>query len=59
MQTAADIAPPAAPKGAMPPGWGADELTKFLQAARDNQNATFFKKRAATSKLIAIDAEFV
>src|SRR5262249_1498771 len=61
MQTT--IAPPAspkpAPKGATPPGWGDDELTKFLQAARDNQNATFFGKRETTGKLIAIDAEFV
>jgi hypothetical protein len=42
-----------------PPGWGDDELTKFLQAARDNQNATFFRKREVMAKLIAIDAEFV
>jgi hypothetical protein len=45
--------------GATPPGWGHDELTKFLQAARDNQNATFFRKRDATNKLILIDAELV
>lgn len=42
-----------------PPGWGDDELTKFFQSARDNQNATFFRKREATVTLIAIDAQFV
>ena len=56
--TASPTLPKPAPKGAPPPGWGDDELTKFLQAARDNQNATFFLKREATGKLIAIDAEF-
>lgn len=50
---------PAQPANATPPGWGKDELSKFLQAARDNQNATFFLKRAETDLLIAIDAEFV
>jgi hypothetical protein len=63
MQTGIDTAPPVAPKpapvGATPPGWGDDELTKFLQAARDNQNATYVHKCDATGKLIAIDAEFV
>ncbi len=59
MQTTIDATLPAASKGATPPGWGNDELTKFLQAGRDNQNATFFRKREATAKLIAIDAEFV
>jgi hypothetical protein len=56
MTTATDTAPgPSA--DTTPPGWGLDELTKFLQAARDNQNATFFRKREATNKLIHIDAE--
>lgn len=59
MPTATAPAPQPAPKYMPPPGWGDDELTKFLQAARDNQNATFFRKHEATAKLIAIDAEFV
>lgn len=42
-----------------PPEWGADELTKFLDAARSNQWATFWNKKAAVGKLIAIDAQFV
>jgi hypothetical protein len=58
MQTVTNTAPPPAPKGVLPPGWGDDELTKFLQAARENQNATFFRKRNETGLLIAIDAEF-
>ena len=41
-----------------PPGWGADELTAFIEAAHQNQYATFFRKRPATAKLVAIDAEF-
>lgn len=48
---------PAEP-GVQPPGWGADELTKFLEAAHQNQYATFHRKRPAMSKLVAIDAEF-
>jgi hypothetical protein len=50
---------PPQPANAVPPGWGKDELTKFLQAAHANQHATFFQKRAETGLLIAIDAEFV
>lgn len=42
-----------------PPGWGADELTRFLDASRSNQWATFAKKRASVQKLTAIDAQFV
>ena len=42
-----------------PPGWGADELTKFFDAARANQFATFFAKPGVVQKLIAIDALFV
>ena len=34
-------------------------MTKFLNAARDNQHATFHGKREAMAKLIAIDAQFV
>jgi hypothetical protein len=42
-----------------PPGWGTDELTKFLDAARSNQWGTFWNKRSAAGKLIAIDAQFI
>jgi hypothetical protein len=63
MPTATDTAPPPAatpvPKGVPPPGWGNDELTKFLQHTHENQHATFFHKHQPTAKLIAIDAEFV
>jgi hypothetical protein len=45
------------PKNA-PPGWGDDELSKFLDAAHRNQYATFHSKRAAMGLLVAIDAEF-
>jgi hypothetical protein len=40
-----------------PPGWADDELTRFLDAARSNQWATFAHKPMAR-KLIAIDAQF-
>jgi hypothetical protein len=42
-----------------PPGWGKDELTKFLDNARDNQHATYFRKREIVGKLIEIDAQLV
>ena len=42
-----------------PPGWADDELTKYLETADRNQQATFVRKRAATAKLIDIDAQFV
>jgi hypothetical protein len=41
-----------------PPGWGNDDLSKFLEAAHQNQYATFVNKRDAMSKLVAIDAQF-
>jgi hypothetical protein len=41
-----------------PPGWGADELMAFIEAAHHNQYATFFQKRAAMRMLVSIDAEF-
>jgi hypothetical protein len=46
------------PSTKLPPGWGDDELTKFLHAAHQNQYATFFKKRDAMQKLLAVDAQF-
>jgi hypothetical protein len=41
-----------------PPGWGEDELTRFLEHARQNQHATFANKRDAVAKLMDIDALF-
>jgi hypothetical protein len=41
-----------------PPGWGEDELTKFLQQTHQQQYATFHSKREATGRLIAIDGLF-
>lgn len=54
----AKLPPCAPPLKEAPPGWGEDEFTKFLDAARDNQWATFWNKRSPVEKLIAIDAEF-
>jgi hypothetical protein len=42
-----------------PPGWGQDELSKFLQKTHEQQYATFHNKCDATAKLIAIDGLFV
>lgn len=42
-----------------PPGWGTDELTKFLDGARSNQWGTFWNKQSVVGKLIAIDAQLV
>jgi hypothetical protein len=61
MTTTAPNPPPEAPPvrtNVPPPGWGSDELSKFLNEAQQNQYATFFRKREAMAKLIAIDAEF-
>ncbi len=58
MATAAPKAPPPSRTNAPPPGWGSDELSKFLHEAHQNQYATFVRKREAMGKLIAIDAEF-
>jgi hypothetical protein len=41
-----------------PPGWGNDELTKFLEATHQNQYASFVQKREAMSLLVDIDAQF-
>jgi hypothetical protein len=52
-------AKPSPPPGQeKPPGWGNDELSKFIEAAHQNQFATFFRKRDAMAKLVAIDAQF-
>jgi hypothetical protein len=51
--------PAAARSNAPPPGWGQDELSKFLQETHQQQYATFHRKREATGRLIAIDELFV
>lgn len=56
---AAKVPSPAPANTNPPPGWGTDELTKFLDAARSNQWATFWNKRSTVSTLIEIDAQFV
>jgi hypothetical protein len=43
---------------ASPQGWGADNLTEYLEAYRANQFATFANKRASMADLIKIDAMF-
>ena len=40
------------------PYWGDDELTKFLDAARENQFAVFTKKIPETKRIIEIDSIF-
>jgi hypothetical protein len=42
-----------------PPGWGKDELSKFLQETHQQQYATFHNKKKAVAPLIAIDDLFV
>jgi hypothetical protein len=62
MSTAGKIpsAPPeVARSNSAPPGWGQDELSKFLQETHQQQYATFYNKREATGRLIAIDELFV
>src|SRR5215472_11081810 len=56
--TTATKLPTYSPSNPKPPGWGDDELSKFLDGAHQNQYATFGKKRDAMTKLIAIDAQF-
>ena len=41
-----------------PPGWGRDELTKFIDLAASNTYATFHNLKADYSKLSGIDATF-
>jgi hypothetical protein len=42
-----------------PPGWGDDDLTKFLDIVRHNQFATFATEGPAIKKLIAVDGLFL
>ena len=54
------FAPPdVARTNSAPPGWGKDELSKFLQETHQQQYATFHNKRAAVARLVAIDDLFV
>jgi hypothetical protein len=46
-------------KGDVPPGWGRDALTKFLDKVRANQLGTFANKRGAFERIAAIDQVFV
>ncbi|HEX3216468.1 MAG TPA: hypothetical protein VHR67_06385 [Aestuariivirgaceae bacterium] len=43
----------------VPLGWSSDELSKFWEAGRKNQFATFVKKRPVYKRLVAIDALFL
>jgi hypothetical protein len=56
--TAEKLQPVAPNQNPKPPGWTDDELSTFIEATHQNQYATFFKKRSAMSKLVAIDAQF-
>jgi hypothetical protein len=42
-----------------PPGWGKDELSRFLQQTHQQQYATFHNKKEAVGRLVAIDDLFV
>jgi len=55
-RAAAKPSPP--PAKEKPPGWGNDELSKFIEFAHQNQYATFARKRDAMGKLVAIDEQF-
>ncbi len=55
----AEMTRPSATSRATPPGWGDDELSKFLQATHEQQYATFYRKRTETARLIAVDKFFV
>lgn len=57
MTNAADKLPPP-PANNKPPGWGEDELSKFIEAAHQNQYATFVRKRDVMAKLVSIDSLF-
>ena len=42
-----------------PPGWGKDELSKFLQETHQQQYATFHNKREETARLVMLDSLLV
>jgi hypothetical protein len=45
-------------KEGVPPGWGQDELTEFLDNARENHLDTFANMRGAFDRLAEIDRAF-
>ncbi len=51
--------PDVARTNSTPPGWGKDELSKFLQETHQQQYATFHNKKEAVARLVAIDDLFV
>jgi hypothetical protein len=56
----APFGPPAvARSNTTPPGWAADELTRFLQQTHQQQYASFHNKKQAVGRLVAIDELFV
>jgi hypothetical protein len=58
METASKAPLQTPPSGAAPPGWGNDDLTKFWDAARQNQFGTFARK-PIYGRLADIDELFV
>jgi hypothetical protein len=46
-------------KGDVPPGWGQDKLTEFLDKVRANQLGAFANRRGAINRLAAIDEAFI
>jgi hypothetical protein len=48
----------APPPGAVPPDWAIDDLTKFWDAARQNQFGTFAQKQPVYKRISDIDALF-
>jgi hypothetical protein len=42
-----------------PPGWGKDELSKFLQETHQQQYATFHNKREEVGRLVQVDSLLV
>ncbi|MDB4912734.1 MAG: hypothetical protein JWM95_378 [Gemmatimonadetes bacterium] len=47
------------PTNAVPPGWGDDELTKFIELARQHAFGTFRNLKDETASISAIDATFI
>jgi hypothetical protein len=55
---ACDTAPTQQANPVLPPGWGKDKLTEFIQVTHQQQYATFHNKREAMQRLIGIDGLF-
>ncbi len=43
---------------ALPPGWGDDEVTRFIDVARDNTLATFHNLRPEFAGLVRADSAY-